>query len=47
MQDKPCVWDAVGSVSALIIGPFPFSVYLGSVFAVMADRLELLLADGE
>lgn len=24
VQDMPCVWDAGGSVSALIIGPFPF-----------------------
>lgn len=47
MQDKHCVRDAGESVSALIIGPFPFAVYLESVSAVMADRLELLLADGE
>lgn len=47
VQDKHCVRDAGGSVSAPIIGPYPFAVYLESVFAVMADRLELLLADGE
>lgn len=47
MQDKPHVWDAAGSVSVLIIGSFSFSVYLESVFAVMDNRLGLLLADGE